>query len=450
MKATKSKTNKELLIIKSDNSSEEKMESNLEAPKKPRRNLEALSSNVTVTSKIELYNNDNNSDYINFGSDGKKEEKKIENQENVPKKPKRNFDALEISEKPIKNFNTVEVSTKPKRNFDALEISTKPKRNLDALEVSEKNRDVSGLDSEIYNMSEFLPTSNKPKRDLSRLEEDINETKQKEQLRKERYEKKKERYQNRDNNQYYSHDNIEEKKLESLKLNINVNDTELFPSLTPTPTINTPTLLKSNSKWNIKSELVSSPINLNSPYTPKSTPTPVRESFKVSKNYHKNISSEQLDSPFENELYIEELYDSDGNIIEEIEVGYSNADENFEYDNDDSDDIYIRELYREKNILEDLIEFIEETHNPRNNEHVEYLRNLQCNLANTDEKIDKHIHLERELEAIYGPSYIKYKSLFDIECEKALEEEERRKSNDPANIKKFYDMLHQDDKKRSR
>ena len=447
MQATKSKTNKELLIIKSDNSSEEKMESNLEAPKKPRRNLEALSSNVTVTPKIELYKNDNNSDYVNIGGEGKKEEK---NQENIPKKPKRNFDALEVSEKPKRNIDTVEVSTKPKRNFDALEVSEKPKRNFDVLEVSEKNRDISGLDAEIYNMSESLPTSNKPRRDLSRLEEDINETKQKEQIRKERYEKKKERYQNRDENRYYSHDNIEEKKLESLKLNINVNDAELFPSLTPTPTINTPTLLKSNSKWNIKSELVSSPINLNSPYTPKSTPTPVRESFKVSKNYHKNISSEQLDSPFENELYIEELYDSDGNIIEEIEVGYSNTDENFEYEENDSDEIYIRELYREKDVLEDLIEFIEETHNPRNKDHVEYLRNLQCNLANTDEKIDKHIHLERELEAIYGPSYIKYKSLFDIECEKRELEEEKIKSNNPANIKKFFDMLHQDDKKRSR
>jgi hypothetical protein len=446
MQATKSKTNKELLIIKSDNSLEEKMESNQEASKKPRRNLEALSSNTIVTPKIELYKNVNNSEYINTEREQKKEEQKKE-KENIPKKPKRNFDALEVSEKPKINFNTVEVSTKPKRNFDALEVSEKPKKNYDR---NLESLDISGLDEEIYNLERSLPTNNKPRRDLSKLEEDINDTKQKEQIRKERYEKKKERYQNRNDNEYNSYDNIEQKKQENLKLNININDSELFPSLALSPTISTPTLLKNNSKWNIKSELVSSPINLNSPFTPKSTPTPVRESFKISKNYHKNISSEQLNSPFENELYIEELYDSDGNIVEEIEVGYNNTDEYLDDAENDSNEIYIRELYRDKDILEDLIEFVEETYDPRKKEHVDYLTNLQFNLANIDDKIDKHIHLERELEAIYGPSYIKYKSLYDIACEKREEEEQKIKSNDPVNIKKFYDMLNQYDKKKSK
>jgi hypothetical protein len=432
MQATKSKTNKELLINKVNNL-DEKMNSSIESPKKSRRNLEALSSNVTVTTKIEIFENKNNSEYVNI--------KKEENKENILKKPKRNLDALETSDK--KDF-----FKKDEKDDKKLKESKESK------EVPiQKNRDISGLDEEIYNLQKSVSKEQekvtRPRRDLSKLEEDVNETKQRDRDREEKRkekrggdwgdEKKQDRYP-KYNRQNECHDNIEEKRIENLKLNININDTELFPSLTPTPVINTPTLLRNNSKWSLKSELVSSPINLNSPYTPKGTPTPVRESFKVSKNYQKNISSEQLDSPYNNDMYVEEFYDSDGNIIEEVEIENNYSDDNY-YEDDDSYDVHVRELYKQKYLLEDMIEFIEHTHDSRNKQHVEYLENLKCNYVDIDDKIQKHEYLERELETIYGPSYIKYKSLYDYATEKRLEEEENDRLKNPNNFKKFLEML---------
>jgi hypothetical protein len=242
-------------------------------------------------------------------------------------------------------------------------------------------------------------------------------------------------YKNDYYSQNFSYDNTEEKKKEELKLKIDVNNVELFPTLGSNTPVKTP-LSNINSKWNIKSELVSSPI----PQTPK-TPNQSNSSFKVSKSYKKNISGDSLYSPkVENETVVEILYDSDDNIIEENEISYDNeSDEN--YIDEDSDEAYARELYKKRELLLDMIEIIEETHNPRNKDHVEYLVNLQINLANIEDKIDKHQHLENELEKIYGPSYIKYKSLYDLAVEKSEAEEERKKSNDPANIKKFMDHL---------
>ena len=99
-------------------------------------------------------------------------------------------------------------------------------------------------------------------------------------------------------------------------------------------------------------------------------------------------------------------------------------------------------MYKEKDLLEDMIDFIEYTHSSRNIDHVNYLNKLKCNLAEIDDKIQKYEYLERELEAIYGPSYIKYKSLYDIEVEKREKEEEKKDLYNPEKVKKFLNELH--------
>jgi len=394
-----------------------------EAPKKPRRNLDALAVNSKNTStKVELFDNSKNKNFLN---------EKVEDKIEAPKKPRRNLEALEVSEKKVD-----------------LEIkSDRPKRDLSGLDVTEKpKRDLSGLDEELFasnkkenKIDDKLPS--KPKRDLSKLEENIIESKIDDEKKNERRNEKKNRnnmnqmYKNDYYNKNSAYDNIEEKKKEELRLKIDVNNADLFPTLGSNTPVKTP-LSNINSKWNIKSELVSSPL----PQTPK-TPNQSKDSFKVSKNYKKNISSDSLYSPrMEGETVVEILYDSDDNIIEENEISYDNmSDEN--YNDEDSDNVYARELYKKRELLLDMIEIIEETYNPSKKDHVEYLTNLQINLANIEDKIDKHEHLERELEKIYGPSYIKYKSLYDIAVEKSEAEEAYKKSNDPANIKKFMDHL---------
>jgi hypothetical protein len=407
-----------------------------EAPKKPRRNLDALGSDNSKnkTTKVELYDNSKNTDFLN---------EKIEEKIEAPKKPRRNLDALEVSEKTNTKVDLEIKSDRPKRNLSNLDVIDKSfKKQEDIIKSEKPKRDLSGLDEELSSISfekknnEKKNESNKPKRDLSKLEENIIETKIDDERRNEKRNEKKNRinmYKN--TNQNFSYDNTEEKKKEELRLKIDVNNTELFPTLGSNTPVKTP-LSNANSKWNIKSELVSSPI----PQTPK-TPNQSNSSFKVSKNYKKNISSDSLYSPkMEGETVVEVLYDSDDNIIEENEISYDNeSDEN--YNDEDSYDLYARELYKKRELLLDMIEIIEETYNPSKKDHVEYLTNLQINLANIEDKIDKHQHLENELEKIYGPSYIKYKSLYDLAVEKNEAEEEYKKSNDPANIKKFMDHL---------
>jgi len=418
-----------------------------ETPKKPRRNLDALSTNSkNITTKTELFDNSKNTN-TNFINE-KKIEEKIEEKIEPPKKPRRNLDALEVPEKkdvfPEKKVESV----RPKRNLSGLDVTEKPFKQEEPIKSDKSKRDLSGLDEELFasEKREHVidnKSKSKPKRDLSKLEENIIETKLDDERRNEKRNEKKNRNmykndyynQNNQNNQNISYDNTEEKKKEELRLKIDVNNVELFPTLGSNTPVKTP-LSNANSKWNIKSELVSSPV----PQTPR-TPNQSRDSFKVSKNYKKNISSDSLYSPkMEGETVVEILYDSDDNIIEENEISYNDlSDEN--YNDEDSEDTYARELYRKRYMLLDMIEIIEETYNPSKKEHVEYLTNLQINLANIEDKIDKHEHLERELEKIYGPSYIKYKSLYDIAVENSEAEAARKKSNDPANIKLFLDHL---------
>ena len=386
-----------------------------EPSKKPRRNLDALSSNNNGNShekkKIEIYKNEttsNNSNYIN---------ENIKDKENIPKKPKRNFDALEVEPK------------YEKRNDKKVENE----------KMVESTNDISGLEEELFKLGK--KELNKPKRDLSKFEKDVNETKQKEKEYEQHKKEKKEKYNHRNTYKQYQTDNTEEIKKEELRLNLNIKDDILFPSLSPSPSVaKTPVALKNISKWNLKSELVSSPINLKSQSPLPNTP---KESFKVSKNYQKNISNQSLNSPYpDSEMYIEELYDSDGNIIDEYEIINNGQHDDEYYDDEDECEKDVRDMYKEKDLLEDMIDFIEYTHSTRNKEHVNYLYKLKCNLAEIDDKIQKHEYLERELEAIYGPSYIKYKSLYDIEVEKREKEEEKKDLNNPEKVKRFLNELH--------
>jgi hypothetical protein len=386
-----------------------------EPSKKPRRNLDALSSNNNGNShekkKIEIYKNETtsiNSNYIN---------ENIKDKENIPKKPKRNFDALEVEPK------------YEKRNDKKVENE----------KMVESTNDISGLEEELFKLGK--KELNKPKRDLSKFEKDVNETKQKEKEYEQHKKEKKEKYNHRNNYKQYQTDNTEEIKKEELRLNLNIKDDILFPSLSPSPSVaKTPVALKNISKWNLKSELVSSPINLKSQSPLPNTP---KELFKVSKNYQKNISNQSLNSPYpDSEIYIEELYDSDGNIIDEYEIINNGQHDDEYYDDEDECEKDVRDMYKEKDLLEDMIDFIEYTHSTRNKEHVNYLYKLKCNLAEIDDKIQKHEYLERELEAIYGPSYIKYKSLYDIEVEKREKEEEKKDLNNPEKVKRFLNELH--------
>jgi len=441
MEAIKAKTNKELPVNESDNSEEKK-----ETPKKPRRNLDAL---VSSNKENKIENKVSNKVYQNSSLNKDEEKGQIKEKENIeiiPKKPRRNLDALEVSEKPKNN------------------MSRKDQQKLD-----ENKNDLSGLDLEIHNMDmqmrsdingfintkeTYVDVEHRPRRDLSRLEADVNETKQKEQLRLEKKEKRerKELGKGDRNNKYYQQgyeaDNIEEKKREEEKLKIDINNSEAFPSLSPT-VAKTP-ISFNKSKWNIKSELVSSPIGLNSPVQ---TPTPrAKESFKLSKSYQKNISSTSLNSPSKyediGEEFVEEYYDSDGNIVEEVVMNNDYDTEDNYHDNEDSYDVYVREMYKEKNMLEDMIELIEHTYDKRNKEHVNYLNQLHCSYAEVEDKIHRHESNENELEKIYGPAYIKYKSLYDEAVEKREREEQKEKEN--QNMKEFLEIINKPEKKMNR
>jgi uncharacterized membrane protein YgaE (UPF0421/DUF939 family) len=131
--------------------------------------------------------------------------------------------------------------------------------------------------------------------------------------------------------------------------------------------------------------------------------------------------------------------DSDDNIIEENELYDNYSDENNYLNDEDSYDIYAQELYQKKDLLIEMIEFIENTHFKSNKQHIEYLEKLKCSLANLESDIDRHNHLERELEKIYGPSHIKYKSLYDLAVEKRELEEQKLKEAEKS--KRFYEMI---------
>ena len=367
------------------------------------------------------------------------------NQDNMQpvKKSRRNLAALETGDEKRNPQEISSVSTENVKKFSQkrnLNIFDEPSEyintNINESTVRKSSRLSENISKDLPSKGEMttdLPkVSRRAPRNLDKLEEDvvfsIKEKETKMALRNEKIfnDKGAPRGQNNTRGGYNRYDTrydrvynkpIEEKKEEA---NINVLDTELFPTLQGAEN-NNPIKTSKLSVWNMtnhnittvkpKLEPVPQVIDKNKLATPlKNT------DFKLNNN---NASYDDDDS-----------YDSD-EYMEEIK---ENKYDNDIYNDEDDDDLeYISDLMEKEIELTNNIEFVERTHDPRNNFHLKFLHQLERELVTVEDDIYRHKCLENELEKIYGPKHIPYKSLYDEEVERREEEEKRIKSDKSVN-----------------
>ena len=371
---------------------------------------------------------------------------KSSNQDNMlpVKKSRRNLEALEISDEKKKSLETPSVSTEnvkkssKKRNLNFFEESSKPTEPTEPTEyintyINESTVRKSSRLSE--NTSKENITTNLPQvsrrapRNLDKLEEDvvfsIKEKETKMALRNEKIFNEKgaprggyNRYDTRYERVYNKP--IEEKKPET---NINMLDTKLFPTLQGVENNNSIKTAKL-SVWNMTNHNITT-------IKPKLDTAP-----QVGDKNKLGAPIKSIDfKPTNNSSYNDEddySYESDEYMEEIKETKY----EDDTYNDDDADEIqYINDLMEKEIELTNNLEFVKRTHDRRNNFHLKFLHQLEVELVRVEDEIYRHRCLENELEKIYGPKHIPYKSLYDIDVEKR--EEEERKLQSDKNVNKF-------------
>lgn len=343
------------------------------------------------------------------------------------KKPRRNLAALETGDEP-KNHHRQDSSNETNKNVSH-------KRNLNILEdeyINTDNTQAIRKSSRLSNLEKnnesnislnTQPVTRRAPRNLDKLEEDIVfSIKEKEAKMAQKNEnfsndrRRGNRYDNRSSDRVYNRP-IEEKKEET---KINILDNELFPTLQGAGTDN---LIKKTklSVWNITNHNI----------------TTVKPKLEVDKTQSLN-DKQKLPIPVQNSdfkvnNYVsndDDSYDSD-EYMEEIRE--TNCDDNYINDDSYDSDEQLYDLIDKENELTNNLEFVKRTHDPRNNFHLKYISQLERELATTEDEIHRHKCLENDLEKIYGPKHIPYKSLYDLEVEKRQAEEEKIKSEKSIN-----------------
>jgi hypothetical protein len=204
---------------------------------------------------------------------------------------------------------------------------------------------------------------------------------------------------------------------------INTLDTELFPSLGGLGSLDNTVKKAKLSVWNITNHNITTVKPVLEPEL-KTTVNSQTNSTKIITNITNHVINSNRSE--------DDLYDSDVEYMEDLNNGNENTYIDAE-DDEDYDEVYIREMYEKKNELINNIEFVKRTYDSRNNFHLKFLCQLEYELVDIEDKIYRNECLENELEKIYGPKHIPYKSLYDEEVEKREEEERRIKSEKSIN-----------------
>jgi hypothetical protein len=313
---------------------------------------------------------------------------------NAPKKSRRNLDALgENITQPVfenKQFKNESVVLGNKRN----------------------NRELSGLEEEILQSQQQKNT--KSGRNLDLFGEQIM---QEQNIRNEKFAK----HENYKKHSYQRYEYPPEPVVEKKEINVNMNDSDLFPTLGKSAVD-----VKKLSVWN-----VFNPTVLVKNETPVVKQTP---NFKlVEKSMEPNTTV--LNNSTQN-------YYDNGDDEDDDQEYYNEDEEEYEYEEDeDSDIVYMREKYYKRDEILDNIQFVKNNFNKQNIDHVRFLHQLECELANIEDEIYRFEDLENEMENIYGPYYRNPPSLLDEAKRRHEEAENEAKLKDPGTWKEFFRML---------
>ena len=264
--------------------------------------------------------------------------------------------------------------------------------------------------------------SHRPKRDLSKLGDDIENEQRIQYEKQEKFPKRVNHYQK------YS---VPEKPIPQKP--VDLNNSSLFPSLG-----NSLVEIKKISAWN-----VFNPTLLQT--EDKSIPKLVEKKIKISRPVNNSVSvnnSVVVNSVLVNSVLVNSVlvnsdsedYDDSNDYDNYIEE--DDAENNDEEDTEDSEEAYMREQYYKHDQLLDDIEYVKKNYNKYNKDHVRFLHQLECDFAEIEDEIYRYQQLENEMEKNYGPYYRNQSSILDEK--KRIEEEE--KSN-KENLRKLNEYM---------
>lgn len=304
---------------------------------------------------------------------------------------------------------------KSRRNLDALgETVSQPifeNSNKRQLISATPMRELSGLEQDILR-------SQNPRRDLSKLG-DIVESEQRVQREKqEQFMKRAPRYEKHQ---------VHEEPVPEKQVTVNMDDSTLFPTLGSS--VNE---IKKVSVWNVfNPTLLQAKDDVQDD---KTIPKVVLK--RTTSNIPKSVSVYNSSHVYNSSP----VYNSDEDDDEDYEDAEDDEDDE---DYEDSEEAYMREKYYKRDELLDNIEFVKEHFNKRNRDHVRFLRQLECELADIEDEIYRYEDLENEMEKIYGPNYRNQPSLLDEEIRRREHEdaEIEAKRKDPEAWKEFFRIL---------
>jgi len=207
-------------------------------------------------------------------------------------------------------------------------------------------------------------------------------------------------------------------QVKEVEKTIDVNDSELFPTLNKGTTD-----IKKVSVWNVFNPIIteqnSKPIQI------KSVP------IVIEKPVQKLVESK---TPV-NSGYV---YNPDEEIYTSEDEYYDEEDDDYEQE-EDLEITYMREKYYKREELLYNIQTVKEKFNKRNIAHVKFLNKLERDLATIEDEIYRYEELENEMERIYGPFYNKPSSLLD-DYKRRQDEKEAAEFN-PQKFADFMKML---------
>lgn len=346
---------------------------------------------------------------------------------NAPKKEKETVDSIDSTTVAKKlNFNNSTTQStedeyvqvvykKSRRNLDALsEPNIENSKQVSVFSKSHNNRELSGLEEEIQREQQKNSSS---RRNLDTFGKEIADE---QHIKNEKFAKR-ENYKKR-TNQYDNYRHMPEPVIEKKEVNVNTNDSNLFPTL-----VKTTADIKKLSVWNVFNPTILE--KNNEPIVIKQTQVtklvePINNQPSIGTNILKQNKDEDDDD--EDEYY---EYNSEDN------------DEEEDYEEEDEEIVYIREKYYKRDELINDIKFVKDKFNKKNIDHVRYLHQLECELANIEDEIYRFEDLENEMERIYGPYYRNQSSLFDDQKRIREEAEINAKRNDSNACKYFFRML---------
>jgi hypothetical protein len=284
----------------------------------------------------------------------------------------------------------------------------------------------------INNISNESPIK-KSRRNLDAFKEDIAEDiaeNNRKKLNKEQYTNNKQQYTNQQQaNNYRS---VQE-KVNNTVTNVDVSNSTLFPTLGQTQANDT----KKISVWNIFNPSL---MSKNDNFQNDTSNTQGASLNNKPQNNNSNVEKQVINKT--NKQLIQ-VSNKDINFMDDDEVSIESY-EDYEYedeyeDEEDSEITYMREKWEKREQLLDDIDFVKMNYKKSNKMHVMFLHQLESELADIEDEIDRYEFLENELVQIYGPSYNDPYYVTDEIANKRKAEEE--KINEKTKMQDFLKML---------